>query len=745
MSGLSLNAVNEALKPFSNKYRKSSTKTLRVNNNAGCPVSSVREEKLVFRDHFAGQQSGVSMPFSHIISLDRSDLANLRFPSYDFKYFIDSIPLPSCIMSQFALTDPSKTWGEDPIVGILLKKFPKLFTSVLYPVLLKSYFYMAPPIQWKGGMLHELFKNKGSSAEKECYRDIMLGSIPGKKCFKPIRSKLIPFAASIVGLSQFGSGFNGGETAFAHLYLRLVYDYARKINSSAGVLFLDVSSAFATLLRRIIFNTSDGDEAWLKQLHNSGFSCEDVSHIWNSVTNFNFHQQNDSILHCGSQQFSFLYMQNSYFNTWFSQESLEGAVRTSRGCLAGMTFADIVYSMCFAPVLKLLRASLVQSNIGAYCYSNGSKVPLHEAAFADDVIIPVMSKAPSLTSNLCQVAKNAIVVFNAYGLQLNFLPGKSEALPLFLGSGANKAKLSLQQSNFSISLAPEHSMVCLRFVFQYKHMGSLFAVNYDANSEVAVRSAYIIKGAKKFSAIFKNPRVPVQRKINIAKAHILTGGSYQCNTWPELGVRSFLKFHHAILAVYRMATGTQIHKDFDGNPFSDGEVITKYNLLSLIVIIRLARISLFFRVCSKNVIIVKHLLFALASSENGWVKALKNDLMWFSLSPNAPRLSGISQYLNTPAPMFKSYKSTLNTYAKSPFANLDAHLHHPELVGPDPSSSYICSNCLTSKPTKQSCNLHMFKCFGYKDPIRIYIEEHVTTCEVCLIQFWTRERLLNHL
>ena len=37
-----------------------------------------------------------------------------------------------------------------------------------------------------------------------------------------------------------------------------------------------------------------------------------------------------------------------YSGTWFSQDYLEGVVKTSLGCMAGTPPADIVYAMAFA-------------------------------------------------------------------------------------------------------------------------------------------------------------------------------------------------------------------------------------------------------------------------------------------------------------------------------------------------------------------------------------------------------------
>ena len=52
---------------------------------------------------------------------------------------------------------------------------------------------------------------------------------------------------------------------------------------SGAVLFLDVTTAFARMLRRSVFNIQDGDESWLRVLSNAGFSPADIVAIRDTV------------------------------------------------------------------------------------------------------------------------------------------------------------------------------------------------------------------------------------------------------------------------------------------------------------------------------------------------------------------------------------------------------------------------------------------------------------------------------
>lgn len=52
---------------------------------------------------------------------------------------------------------------------------------------------------------------------------------------------------------------------------------------SCAMLFLDVVTAFAKMLRRSVFSVEEGDERWLQQLKAAGFSDADVKAIFDAV------------------------------------------------------------------------------------------------------------------------------------------------------------------------------------------------------------------------------------------------------------------------------------------------------------------------------------------------------------------------------------------------------------------------------------------------------------------------------
>ena len=70
-----------------------------------------------------------------------------------------------------------------------LRRFPWVFAAIYHPIAVKSVCLIESPTQFKGGMIVDLYKEKGSMAEIQKYRDIMLASEPGKAIASVLRKK----------------------------------------------------------------------------------------------------------------------------------------------------------------------------------------------------------------------------------------------------------------------------------------------------------------------------------------------------------------------------------------------------------------------------------------------------------------------------------------------------------------------------------------------------------------------------
>ena len=93
---------------------------------------------------------------------------------------------------------------------------------------------------------------------------------------------------------------------------------------------------------------------------------------------------------------------------------------------------------------------------------------------------------------------------------------------------------------------------------------------------------------------------------------------------------------------------------------------------------------------------------------------------------------------------FASRPESANAIRKcctSPWANVSIHKNAIRVVGLN--HTHFCERCSYGCDSDRQLALHMFKHHGVKDRIMLYV--HGTRCRTCLVEFWRREVLLNHI
>ncbi len=323
-----------------------------IDKSTGRPTQNVVQEKHAFREHFSDLMGGEIGTFAALIQKDRN-LPESRFSGIDTNCLDNVVPTLFDLFNCFAKFVRGKATGESRLASDVFRRLPLLMARVYYPLVLKSYLRIAPPLQWKGGMICDLFKNKGSPSLISSYRDILLADDDGKGAQRLLRKTLVPLAHKLCVSTQFGGGLNGGETAIAHLYLRLIVDFIINNKTSGAIIFADVMSAFATLLRRIVFDIDQGHEQWLRKLSSSGFTNEDIDSIFNFIKGQAVSESCDPVDH-----FVFKFTEQWFTNTWNSHEYIPNITCTTPGSAAGTPLADLLYSIAMSRVLVTLRKAL---------------------------------------------------------------------------------------------------------------------------------------------------------------------------------------------------------------------------------------------------------------------------------------------------------------------------------------------------------------------------------------------------
>ena len=372
-----------------------------------------------------------------------------------------------------------------------------------------------------------------------------------------------------------------------------------------------------------------------------------------------------------------------------------------------------------------------------------------EVSFVHDVAIPVMTHAEDIARKSGCIVRCAVATFKIYGMELNFKPGKSEGIIGFFGPGSRIARAALARESMQTPFDAGDD--CLfRFVKAYQHVGTSIAVDLTMCEEVTKRCGMMCTEARNLSkSVLRCPYIPLHKKVTVMQTYILSKGTFQCGAWPGLPDVQYKRFHKCILDIYRSACGNYYKKLGDNETFdvaamfSDDDLIFQYGFINPRTMLRLAKLSLFSRIVSKQPPALLDLIVAQSSFQKGWAQSLMGDLKWVSVSLDlpSPLPSTIVDWLNIVRPDPRCFSRKEARFCKSPFANICTQW----AIGPVLQAfaqPIPCGLCNVVSKSHQTHALHMFRMHGIKSALRRYVP--CTHCLVCLREFHTRENCLNH-
>ena len=691
---------------------------------------------------------GKLVSFEELVNVDRAGNDD-KYRNLNSDGLWQILPTISDIHHRYLRMKNNKAGGECNVTTNVHKTFALSMAKAVWPLHVKATIRLSPPLQWKGGMVAALFKGKGSSAICENYRDILLADDNGKDFSAHLRHHMLPIVRHMAWGTQFGSGLNGGETCMAHLYIRTAFELCSHANVSAAVLFLDVVAAFASMLRRLVFDEDHGDEVWLRQLRACGLSDTDIEAIYAHIKHFAFGTDGEGVVYSGCDngiKLAFELVNQSYTNTWMSNEGIPSVIATSQGCAAGTPMADLIYCVAMSRVLITLYSSLKNDGLLSEVKCGGTSVQLHDVSYPDDTALTIAAPASEIVNKTAKVAAVCVDVFKTFFFTLNWKTNKSEAIISFKGPGARKAKKHLIFNLLNqVTLTTLVGQIVLRFVESYVHLGSkTTACASNVGLEVAHRAAIINREARKlYVDVLANKQITFVKKSQICQAFILSKGTHHISTWPAVPLVQFKKFHHAVMLMYRRATNQVAHSNRD--PFlalsSDNDILLEFGLISPANLVRRARVLLFSRIITKNVISLLSSAVLLSKVKSTWAYAVMDDLRILSCLPEFSSCIGydMRQWINFIQGDGKGFYGKVGKFfAKSKFANNLVDKFDPANIVNTP---YQCPTCGVWKKSFQAFSVHNLT-HGGKNPMRRYVGSE-THCVWCMKTFWTRERLVN--
>ena len=219
-----------------------------------------------WREHFGqleGGQVTTSTDLWHTVASSR-----LRRPTC-FPGLSD-IPTLLELEDQLRKVKAGKAVGPDLVPGEFLKAAGPWIARELWPLLFKICCRVQEPLMYKGGRLATLFKHKGSATEATNHRAILISSTVGKTIHGVFRDRTVPYVRKGASELQF-SAHQGALVSIAAHTVRLHQNWSKVSHRCDFTIFVDIASAYYTLLRQLTTEVEMTDENILALLARLGY------------------------------------------------------------------------------------------------------------------------------------------------------------------------------------------------------------------------------------------------------------------------------------------------------------------------------------------------------------------------------------------------------------------------------------------------------------------------------------------
>ena len=293
----------------------------------------------------------------------------------------------------------------------------------------------------------------------------------------------------------------------------------------------------------------------------------------------------------------------------------------------------------------------------------------------------------------------------------------------------------------------------LRIVPEYKHLGTFATDAAKASRDVTVRLTAMGTAARGFvKRLFPDEEVPDQRKANIATTYILSKGLFHIGTWPSLPCGLQRVVHTRVMRLYRAITCEKWSSD-TGTQLTDAQVMRKYNLISPLHLVSLARVQLFGRAVLKAPAYLLQLLAAAYDvSKHSWLGAVQDDVAMLSQLPHF-RDSKMASLFRGQGFSMPEWANAFLLHRNKARTALVELIRHPETEAipyvahsrwqANLHTAYYCRTCNRAFPTKQQMAVHSFLAHQVRPALRRKVSG--TTCRPCLLRFGSHHGLHNHL
>ena len=730
-------------------------------------IQDIDKLKEAWRAHFAGIECGKLIDKQAMLQLCiLNEIERQAIPAEDV---LQAMPTLLNFEGVTLNCKPHRAAGPDLLPPELCKFACRWLAYHLGPLILKCSLYQSEPLAWKGGILHEVYKQKGKTSHADSYRGILVSSHFAKCLHNIFRAPTMDWHCETADPLQLGGRPHMGVNMATHV-LKTFLAVAKDDSRSTCIFYLDIKSAYYRLLRSLSIGPTCSTPELMSVFATMGLPA-DLMHELIVKAN-----ELSALAETGCPDWLRGYAVAYHQNTWYHVRDDPQVTMTLRGTRPGDGFADLLFSLVIGRLLRNLETELVAEGLQTSVSWDGERsyealpgdtvtCSAFNIVWADDIAVLLQNPdANTLLEQAKYVMARYVERFAAHGLLLNFDKGKSECVINLRGPGSRSLSRTLfQVDNPQLILEVDgYGDVPLRIVRPYKHLGNVLHASGHCMTEMRIRvgAANTAFNAHRKS-IYQSTRLSLSRRVQVFQACVLSVLYWNIETWTLVRPCEERYFTGAVLRLLRRLLHRDIPMDFL-NHWTSHRVHAHLGLPDVSVMFRLKRLSYYGNLVRFG---PDALLWALLASERRWISALKHDLRWLSQNSQSKifrppfdshdgpdfwrtlpiQQPGVWKGLLKKAKLHATLQSQIQSEADTFCRHLASLMadYHPALAPVDSLSAaqveakapkqFVCLPCRRSFVSKAAWGVHCFKAHGRLARAR-YVSDQAR-CDICMHSF----------
>eukprot|EP00438_Fugacium_kawagutii_P016420 Skav206440 [mRNA] locus=scaffold295:130038:133282:- [translate_table: standard] len=419
----------------------------------------------------------------------------------------------------------------------------------------KSAIHAHEPLQWKGGRLVPLWKGSADPSLPQGYRSIFVSDYSAKIFHQCLRTRLVEVWETAIDGLQFGGRAAHG-TDMAHHLLQTHLAWSKSRCQPAGVVFVDLKSAFYSVLRQGLLRNVDPESVDSALLH---FLATQGLHPDQALATLQ--RADRDVATAGISDHMERVLRDLLWNTHFCVDHIDAPVRTSRGTRPGDPIGDILFNMVMSLILSEARRSIVENTdaewlgIRGPCLTFDEEVTVPATAFVDVAFVDdvaIMCHAPTnaqVVDVIQQVSEAVTLAAAARGLDVNFAEGKTEAMLQIAGQGSMAFKQQLADAQSLLRWTSHERDFHLRVVLTYKHLGTWLQSGGVHNKEILSRAAALrASWGPLVRPLYARPQISLKHKLHLFRSLSVSRFLFNVHVWVGVTDREWKRWATALRA-----------------------------------------------------------------------------------------------------------------------------------------------------------------------------------------------------